>query len=557
MDMLFKQLSSLYKIRLTDRIECCRELSSAEVLRSERFSYQIAFCGEGCFSVEVRSALKDCIRVYTVRNAVMDMPAYARTQDNGYITKEPGLMPDILVPVEQSGGMVKVAGGMSCAIWIFVDVPEATAPGTYTIEVVFHALDPRSGRPFQSFCKTLSLSVLDLVLPKPTLIYTQWIHLDCIAQAHHVPVFSEAHWALIARYIQAAADTGVNMLMLPLITPPLDTAQFTERPNVQLTNIAADENGYSFDFSKAERYVALAKRSGIRYFELPQLFSQWGAEYTPNIWCRRNGALEKIFGWHINADSERYRDFLSDFSGQICAFLRRAGIFENTFYHISDEPSLNELDRYRAAHEALAGMFDGLRHIEAVSDYAFYENGLIDIPVVSTNHIEPFLQKRPKTLWAYYCCAQHEKVSNRFLAMPSARTRILGLQLYRHGVSGFLHWGFNYYNSSCSRYTINPYQTTSGDLTYPSGDAFSVYPSPDGAWPSLRAMVFYEGLQDFALCEMIEKMLGRAAAETLIDAAANAHLAFDAYPEDPAFFEVFRERALNLLKSGTPRQPKK
>lgn len=64
-------------------------------------------------------------------------------------------------------------------------------------------------------------------------------------------------------------------------------------------------------------------------------------------------------------------------------------------------------------------------------------------------------------------------------------------------------------------------------------------------------MVFYEGLQGFALCGLIEKMLGRAAAETLIDAAANAHLAFDVYPKDSAFFEVFRKCALNLLQNGS------
>ncbi|MBR2001281.1 MAG: DUF4091 domain-containing protein, partial [Firmicutes bacterium] len=52
------------------------------------------------------------------------------------------------------------------------------------------------------------------------------------------------------------------------------------------------------------------------------------------------------------------------------------------------------------------------------------------------------------------------------------------------------------YNSRCSTYKVNVYQTTSKDLAFPSGDAFSVYPGENGPILSTRALVFYEGLQD-------------------------------------------------------------
>ena len=53
-----------------------------------------------------------------------------------------------------------------------------------------------------------------------------------------------------------------------------------------------------------------------------------------------------------------------------------------------------------------------------------------------------------KNGWVYYCCGQGYKVSNRFIAMPAWRNRILGVQLYKYKMEVFLHWGYNFSYSS-------------------------------------------------------------------------------------------------------------
>ena len=78
------------------------------------------------------------------------------------------------------------------------------------------------------------------------------------------------------------------------------------------------------------------------------------------------------------------------------------------------------------------------------------------LPVVAINHIQDFLERDIENRWGYYCCSQWEKVSNNFLGMPSYRNRIIGLQMYKYGFDGFLHWGYNFYNSNVSKYPINP-----------------------------------------------------------------------------------------------------
>ena len=133
---------------------------------------------------------------------------------------------------------------------------------------------------------------------------------------------------------------------------------------------------------------------------------------------------------------------------------------------------------------------------------------------------------------APHCCSQFKEVGNRFFAQPSYRNRILGLQLYKYGIEGFLHWGFNFYNSRLSLKKISPYITSSAEKGFPSGDAFSVYPTEAGPVPSLRALIFREALEDIEVCRVLEGIIGREAVVELIDREAGQPLTFRSYPRN-------------------------
>jgi hypothetical protein len=126
-------------------------------------------------------------------------------------------------------------------------------------------------------------------------------------------------------------------------------------------------------------------------------------------------------------------------------------------------------------------------------------------------------------------------VGNRFIAMPSYRNRILGLQMYKYNVKGFLHWGYNFYNSQFSLAKINPYVTTSADKAFPSGDPFSVYPTLDGVTPSLRGLVFKEALSDIEVCRKLEEYIGKDKVIEMIDTAAGMNVTFADYPRNTTF----------------------
>ena len=526
MELVLKQVSSLEKIRPCG-FENAKELTFARVLRGQSFSYQLALQTPDRLEITAQVESRLSPKLYAVVNTVMDVACYS-TADDDYITKEPGIMPDMLLPMEGENAPVHLTN-QAGAIWVRVQLPEDQPAGRYPITVKLHAASPKESMELEC---TFVLEVLDKKIPAQKTKFTQWFYVDCIADVHKVEIYSEAHWALIEKYIALARELGLTMLLTPVITPPLDTAVGNQRPNVQLVKMEKQGEAYTFDFTLLKRWVDLCRKHGIEDFEISHLFSQWGLSATPNIWITENGEEKLMFGWHIPAKSEEYRSFLGQFLPALVDFLKQEGIKDHAWFHISDEPHPEHIENYQYAKELIVPLIDGCTTMDALSDYSFYERGLVEIPVTKNDHIEPFLEHRLPRQWVYYCCSQNQLVGNRYLAQPSYRNRILGLQIYKFGCEGFLHWGFNFYNSRRSLKKLDPFMYTGGDQGFPSGDPFSVYPVEDGAVPSLRALVFKDALEDIEVCRLLESYIGKEAVVAMIDEAAGAPLTFSHYPRN-------------------------
>ena len=159
----------------------------------------------------------------------------------------------------------------------------------------------------------LALDIINAELPAQSLVFTQWFHCDCIASYFNVPMFSEEHWGYIERFVKCAAKNGINMILTPVFTPPLDTAIGAERPTAQLVAVRKTGESYSFDFSALNRWVDMCRKNGIEYFEISHLFTQWGAKCTPKIMAEVDGEEKRIFGWDVSSTSEEYKAFLQAF----------------------------------------------------------------------------------------------------------------------------------------------------------------------------------------------------------------------------------------------------
>ena len=54
-------------------------------------------------------------------------------------------------------------------------------------------------------------------------MYTEWFHSDCLADYYHVDVFSEEYWRIVENFLRKAKERGVNMILTPILTLPLET----------------------------------------------------------------------------------------------------------------------------------------------------------------------------------------------------------------------------------------------------------------------------------------------------------------------------------------------
>ncbi len=555
MSIIIKQFSSLEKIYSCNDLDK-PTIDSAKILQGEHFSYQVVVYHEGgtidnrsLLQVSVNSDVSDYVKIYSVKNIPADFP-HPEIKDKDYSFHVPTLVPDLLVPIEQQKGHANLVNALA-VFWVEVCIDRGTFSGNTQINLhikgtQLETADRIATVKFEENA-VLQLEVLPYALPEQKTIFTQWFYVDCIADAHGEKVYSERHWELIDNYMKMASDLGINMILTPVFTPPLDTLPGTSRPCTQLVKIEKKDGEYIFDFSLLRRYISLCKKNKMKYYEISHFFSQWGCRYSPNIEVIENGEKKLMFGWHVPANDPTYKEFLECFIPNLLNVLESEGVLENCYFHISDEPAEEHIPHYEYASRIIKPLLGNCRIMDALSHIEFYEKGLVNNPVCTNDQIEPFIEKNVKNLWTYYCCAQREKVSNRFMSMPSYRNRIIGLQLYKYGIEGFLHWGYNFYYSQYSLYEINPFINTSSDGIFSSGDAFSVYPGKNGPLPSLRAFVFREALEDIEICRLLEEKIGKEAVIKLIENEAGMEITFKQYPKDSQFITNLISKMKEML----------
>ncbi len=501
---------------------------------------------------------------YEVGLVPSQFPVFANTHaDSDYLSREPGLYPDLLKP--KTDARIQMIPDQYRSIWMRFPIAKDCEPGTYHFELELTALQPTllgNGESYyneslepQRTHLSFELHISSVALAPQHLIHTEWFHADSLASYYGVPTWSEAHWESVEHFIRFAAErVGVNLLLTPIFTPPLDTAVGGERLSVQLVDIkqlAPDR--YEFGFDRLKRWVAICKKYGIMRIELAHFFTQWGAKYCPKIMAEVDGVQTQIFGWHISSLAPAYRKFLEQFVPALLDCLHQEGYAkEDIYFHVSDEPNERQIEDYMRAKAQLVDLTHGYPLIDALSNVEFYTRGLVDRPIPASDYIEPFVEAGYPEPWVYYCCGQGREVPNRFFATPSYRNRIVGVLFYLYQIKGFLHWGYNFYASQFSKRQINPFFETDADGAFPSGDAYLVYPGPDGKpMSSIRAEVLREGLEDQRLLSMLEERFGRDFVVAQIhQLAAMEELSFKSYPRNPDFLKQLRKFCYTKLNNA-------
>ena len=213
---------------------------------------------------------------------------------------------------------------------------------------------------------------------------------------------------------------------------------------------------------------------------------------------------------------------------------------------LADEPQTHNDKTYRALAAICRKFLPGVPILDAVETTNL--GGGVDIWVPKQDTYEKWreeytaLQAAGEEMWFYTCAFPAGPAMNRSMDLPLAvsRTVLWMGALYR--LSGFLHWGFNYYigddiwHSACC-----PHK---GALL-PAGDAHIVYPGKDGRpWRSMRFEAQRAGAEDYELLmQAVDAAPGEA--DALIRTVCTT---FRSYARSGAAVAAARLRLFRLLE---------
>ena len=276
------------------------------MLKNEKYSFQIAvecendFIGEFNFNTQ----LINNISLFSVEHIKSDFPM-SKNADDYYRFSKDGFYPDLLVPISSN---IEFKKGIN-VFWT-----EIVGDGSIIGE---HCIDIQIRSDNETLCETsLKCEIINANLDFNDFIYTNWFHTDCLMSYYNVDVFGDDYWRITENFLKTACDYGMNCVLTPIFTPPLDTEIGKERPTVQLVDVNITNGKYTFSFDKLSQWIEMAKKCGIQYFEISHFFTQWGARHAPKIMATVDGEYKKIFDWETKASSKEYTNFLKIFSDE-------------------------------------------------------------------------------------------------------------------------------------------------------------------------------------------------------------------------------------------------
>ena len=502
--------------------------------------------GHSSLQVALRSESHRLVRVRVIAprlgNAALKVQNYrvGTVRVNSHPTDTPldevvrsavGPYPDPLFPLEKE---IVLEASLTEALWVSVFAPKETRAGTYRGMVEVDAGKQKSRLSFQ-------VEVFAATVPKEQQLWvTNWFWFEHELMAKHYPKLksdSDRYWRVLENIGRTMAEYKQNVVFVPVRT--LAKAQLAD-------------GAVQYDFSLVDRWIETFDKAGMAHMiEGGHLSGRLGGGYdSPYVIPTdlvENGQMVRK---DLAADDPRAEHNLREFLRQLRDHLKEKGWLSRYVQHVHDEPHGTEMPIYRRFVHIVSEELPGVPTLDAISlreDISAQEETTIWVPKLGTfdEQLDAIAAHKARggQSWYYICLDPRGKYLNRFIDFPLIKVRLLPWVNYRYGLTGYLHWGGNFW-------TDRPFENLQpdwgGGFVLPAGDNAIVYPDPehDGVLVSMRLEVMREGIEDY---ELLMESARHAPAST--DALARAVMpTFTDYLRNVA---QFRKAERELLRLAT------
>ncbi len=455
------------------------------------------------------------------------------------VGEAPGWYPDPLLDFP-----FDLEGRRTYSLWVTIHVPPDASPGLYR-----GLITVRSG-PHQLARAPFRLRVVAAAVPEErTLKVTNWFSLDdkLSRQFYGVPAFSLEWWRLVENVARVLADHRQNVILTPLME--------LVQPRVEAGEIR-------YDFGDFDRWVETFTRAGaIGFIEGSHLLDRAGAYDSPlevRTFQLVDGQVRRQV---LPPDDSRVEPFLAGFLSALSAHLDEKRWKPIYFQHVLDEAHGAELPYYARFAEMVRRSLPGVPSLDAVDASHMPEElqKYCDVWVPQLGMFDDqmdLIRQRIHSgheVWYYTCLFPNKRYLNRLMDYPLLKVRLLHWLNFRYNLTGFLHWGGNYWTPEPMKDT-QPVIDNNTELL-PPGDAFIFY--PDRANKSVRSSIrleaMREGIEDYEMLRALG-IKNPAEAERLSSAMVTS---FTDYVRDPNVFRKIERRLLQSLSDGQLEETRK
>ena len=203
--------------------------------------------------------------------------------------------------------------------------------------------------------------------------------------------------------------------------------------------------------------------------------------------------------------SEKAENWMRQFLTALYAHLEELGYQDRWLQHVEDEPA--ESQSWGYGRKMVKKYMPGIRCMDAIDKQeptAGMQNHIdLWIPRVDiyekNREFYDYRMACGDSRWIYNCCEPHtQNYMNKFLGWPLIHHRALPWACFTNHFSGFLHWGYNFWDPDDPWFGLNP-------AAMLKGDGYIVYPDParNRVKNSIRMTATRDGAQDFELLKLL------------------------------------------------------
>ncbi len=386
--------------------------------------------------------------------------------------KAPFFVYDVLEPIDN----ISVHNEKTVAVFIEFAAASNVRTGLYKIEVLIKGN-------LTKLKTQIELNVVNAVLPavgESKFGVFDFTSFENIALDHNAKNNSSRYWNFYKKHIALQLEMRASHIMVPTGVP-----------------IYENNSLIDFDFSACEKAGNIALSLDAPFIVISPIshWKNWDDSEYYTFWNQEKDT----------SDEDVYFE-LSKYFSALALIIKKNCWQGRVCLSLADEPQLANSPNYRVLSAIARKYLPSVKIIEAIE--ATNLGGSLDIWVPKQETFEKNrikferLKNNGEDIWFYTCAFPAGSAMNRSMDLPLSVSRLVLWMAVSYGLSGYLHWGWNYYigqdvfsNACC------PHK---GALL-PAGDAHIVYPMKNTVLRSVRYEVQKLAAEEVILMKKLEE----------------------------------------------------